>query len=174
MAQYNSSIGSIFLQEQLNQKGLERQQKRKRKILDAQQIRGLEEAFLSNANWSNEKICQLAEQFDITTTKVYKWNWDRKRKQMEQSDGGSNSERNVRADTANNNRAQVPELTQRRSGSADSMPSPIKAEKIEGNQNEKTEEQFTHLPMYPQKKDSEEEKEATLTTKKADLPKKEE
>ena len=36
--------------------------------------------YEANPNWSNEMIAILSERVGVSRTKVYKWNWDRKKK----------------------------------------------------------------------------------------------
>ena len=56
--------------------------KKQRKSLTIEQLRMLEEAFERNANWSSTDIEAIAERTQVSRTKVYKWNWDRKRKEI--------------------------------------------------------------------------------------------
>lgn len=39
----------------------------------------LEEEFQRDPNWDRRKIASLAQRLQISRTKVYKWNWDRKK-----------------------------------------------------------------------------------------------
>ena len=39
----------------------------------------LEEEFLRDPNWDRKKIASLALRLHVSKTKVYKWNWDRKK-----------------------------------------------------------------------------------------------
>ena len=56
------------------------QKKKKRLILNDDQIQILEQNYQVNPNWSNETIVMLSERLGVTRTKIYKWNWDRKKK----------------------------------------------------------------------------------------------
>ena len=42
----------------------------------------LENQYQLNPNWTNETIVMLSERLGVTRTKIYKWNWDRKKKQL--------------------------------------------------------------------------------------------
>ena len=42
----------------------------------------LEAEYLRNVNWSTYKISDLANRLGFDKTKVYKWNWEKKRKDM--------------------------------------------------------------------------------------------
>ena len=46
------------------------------------QIDLLERAYQQNANWGNQEFDELAERLNISRSKVYKWNWDRKKKDL--------------------------------------------------------------------------------------------
>ena len=37
-----------------------------------------------NANWSSREIAKLSKRLGLSRSKIYKWNWDRKRKTIEQ------------------------------------------------------------------------------------------
>ena len=53
------------------------------RLNQAQRAR-LELSYLRNPNWSNEEIEDLANLIKIPFTKVYKWNWERKKKDRKQ------------------------------------------------------------------------------------------
>ena len=53
----------------------------KRLILSEDQIEMLTQEYLDNPNWSNETIDALSRRVGVSRTKVYKWNWDRKKKE---------------------------------------------------------------------------------------------
>ena len=55
--------------------------KKRRHILQPSQVQVLEAHFLRNANWDGDEIKRLADMLDTTKTKIYKWNWDRKKKE---------------------------------------------------------------------------------------------
>ena len=40
----------------------------------------LKQNFDKNPNWDGKKIQELATELDLPRIKVYKWNWDHKRK----------------------------------------------------------------------------------------------
>jgi len=42
----------------------------------------LEAHYLANPNWSNQEIQELADSIGVNFTKVYKWNWERKKKEQ--------------------------------------------------------------------------------------------
>ena len=58
-------------------------QKARIRLNQAQRAR-LELSYLRNPNWSNEEIQDLANLIKIPFTKVYKWNWERKKKDRKQ------------------------------------------------------------------------------------------
>jgi len=37
--------------------------------------------FNKNPNWTREKVEQLALELDLLTYQVYKWNWDRRKRE---------------------------------------------------------------------------------------------
>lgn len=47
------------------------------------QIDVLEQKYLRGSQWSTAEMKELAEKLGISRTKVYKWSWDRKRKEIE-------------------------------------------------------------------------------------------
>lgn len=55
---------------------------RKRKRLTQEVARILEVNYQRNANWDVKTIAALAVQLDLTQTKVYKWRWDRHKKEI--------------------------------------------------------------------------------------------
>ena len=40
----------------------------------------LEQEYQQDANWDTEKIAEIAERLGLNRTKVYKWSWDRRKK----------------------------------------------------------------------------------------------
>ncbi len=55
---------------------------RKRKRLTQEVAKILEANYLRNANWDVKTIAALAVQLNLTQTKVYKWRWDRHKKEI--------------------------------------------------------------------------------------------
>ena len=59
---------------------------KKRKVprhrLNHEQRQFLEQRFRRNPNWSTEFVKELANRLNITFQKVYKWNWDRRQKEI--------------------------------------------------------------------------------------------
>ena len=53
----------------------------RRQRLTAEQHRLLEAEFQKDPNWSIKKTRELSVNLDLDRTKIYKWNYDRKRKQ---------------------------------------------------------------------------------------------
>ena len=53
-----------------------------RNRLTHEQRQYLEQRFQRNANWSTEYVKDLANRLNITFQKVYKWNWDRRQKEI--------------------------------------------------------------------------------------------
>ena len=51
-----------------------------RKHMAYKLIYELEREYEINPNWSNQKIGELSTRLGLGRTKVYKWNWDRKKK----------------------------------------------------------------------------------------------
>ena len=52
-------------------------------ILGLEQTEILEKHFQENPNWTNKEIMSLSKQFNTPSKKIYKWNWDRKKKELE-------------------------------------------------------------------------------------------
>jgi hypothetical protein len=44
------------------------------------QVKFLEEEFEKNPHWSNEDVERISKTLRIEKAKVYKWNWDQKKK----------------------------------------------------------------------------------------------
>ena len=42
----------------------------------------LEVEFQKNANWTGKDMAKLGRKLDVQKSKIYKWNWDRKRKEL--------------------------------------------------------------------------------------------
>ena len=42
----------------------------------------LERAYLEDPNWTALKTAELAQQLGVGFKKVYKWNWERKKKDL--------------------------------------------------------------------------------------------
>jgi len=40
----------------------------------------LEEEFSLNPHWSNDDVDKIAKKLKLSKSKVYKWNWDQKKK----------------------------------------------------------------------------------------------
>ena len=55
---------------------------RKRKRLTQEVAKILEANYLRNPNWDVKTIAALAVQLNLTQTKVYKWRWDRHKKEI--------------------------------------------------------------------------------------------
>ena len=53
---------------------------KKRVSKQAKQV--LENEYKKNPTWSKQLVNQLAAKLDLDRTKVYKWNWDRKKKEV--------------------------------------------------------------------------------------------
>ena len=51
-----------------------------RKRLTKTQITWLTKEFTSNPNWSQKKINEFGKELDMSSSAIYKWNWDRKKK----------------------------------------------------------------------------------------------
>ena len=52
--------------------------------LNAEQQQILELEYQKQQNWGTEKIKELANRLNLGRTKVYKWNWDRRKKEASQ------------------------------------------------------------------------------------------
>ena len=46
------------------------------------QVAVLETSFTEGANWSKQKTQELADRLELTCKRVYKWNWERKKKEL--------------------------------------------------------------------------------------------
>ena len=46
------------------------------------QVAVLETSFTEGASWSKQKIQELADRLQLTNKRVYKWNWERKKKEL--------------------------------------------------------------------------------------------
>lgn len=57
--------------------------KKRRQRLTNEQTTVLEQEFQKNANWSSREIAKLSKRLGLSRSKIYKWNWDRKRKTIE-------------------------------------------------------------------------------------------
>ena len=57
-------------------------QKQRRLRLTADQIGVLETEFQKNANWTGRDMAKLSTRLAVEKSKIYKWNWDRKRKEL--------------------------------------------------------------------------------------------
>ena len=44
----------------------------------------LEHEYQRNSNWSTARITQIAKRLKLNRTKIYKWSWDRKKKEAEE------------------------------------------------------------------------------------------
>ena len=44
----------------------------------------LENAYLKDPNWDTLRTAELAQQLGVGYKKVYKWNWERKKKELRQ------------------------------------------------------------------------------------------
>ena len=40
----------------------------------------LEREYHANPNWDSQKITELADELNLARVKIYKWNWDRRKK----------------------------------------------------------------------------------------------
>ena len=56
-------------------------QRIRRARLNLKQMNQLENAYIKNPNWSKKDISQIAQQMSMRRVKVYKWHWDRKKKE---------------------------------------------------------------------------------------------
>ena len=52
----------------------------KRTRLNKRQMAQLEVHYQNNSEWTHERCQELADIIGVTSTKIYKWNWDRKKK----------------------------------------------------------------------------------------------
>ena len=62
---------------------------RQQKHLDCIKLKGMQKAVLENAylkdpNWDTLRTAELAQQLGVGYKKVYKWNWERKKKELRQ------------------------------------------------------------------------------------------
>ena len=57
-----------------------RRERRRRFKMDETQTGILENEFQKNPNWTNAKYAELCELLQTTKSRIYKWNWDRKKK----------------------------------------------------------------------------------------------
>lgn len=57
--------------------------KKRRQRLTNEQTTVLEQEFEKNANWSSREIAKMSKRLGLSRSKIYKWNWDRKRKTIE-------------------------------------------------------------------------------------------
>lgn len=53
--------------------------------LNFNQLTILEQEFSRNADWDRAIVTRLATRLNMTNTKVYKWHWDRVRKEQQDS-----------------------------------------------------------------------------------------
>jgi len=58
----------------------------KRRKLRKREVEILEKEFEKNPNWTKKYIKSLAEQTGLPYYKIYKWNWDTKRKSSKDSE----------------------------------------------------------------------------------------
>ena len=56
--------------------------KQARRRMTPQQKELLEARFQENSNWSMDLVQDLAQLLNLSSQKVYKWNWDRKQKEL--------------------------------------------------------------------------------------------
>ena len=56
--------------------------KQRRLRLTGDQIAILESEFQKNANWTSKDMVKLSTRLAVEKSKIYKWNWDRKRKEL--------------------------------------------------------------------------------------------
>ena len=54
----------------------------KRQILSQEEVTLLESHFQRDPNWSPDKLNQLSLRLNRSRTQIYKWNWDRKKKEL--------------------------------------------------------------------------------------------
>ena len=59
----------------------QKKQKRRRRRMTKEQSQILESEFMRDHNWSTAKIKAIAERIQLGRVKVYKWSWDRKKKE---------------------------------------------------------------------------------------------
>ena len=59
-------------------------EKRRRTRMTKEQIQILENEFQRDHNWSTAKIKEIAVRVQLGRVKVYKWSWDRKKKENAQ------------------------------------------------------------------------------------------
>ena len=55
---------------------------RKRKRKTGDQLKELFSYFKANPHWSKETLLQISNKTGLTEAQVYKWGWDRKRKEF--------------------------------------------------------------------------------------------
>ena len=72
------------------QKYLDRQTKQRRIFLSEEQLDVLEHHFQSREDWSVHLMDVLSQRLSISRTKVYKWKWERKKKQVKEAKEGEN------------------------------------------------------------------------------------
>jgi len=60
-----------------------------RKRLKAEQIEQLEQEYQRDPNWHSSFITALAKRLQLNRTKIYKWSWDRKKKDAAMQTGNS-------------------------------------------------------------------------------------
>ena len=51
-----------------------------RKVLNCEDLAILEEEFKKDPNWNKDKQFEIGKVLNVPALKVYKWNWERKKK----------------------------------------------------------------------------------------------
>ena len=83
----NLFSGNMMPMDTLNQVG----DRTSRQRLRSEQIAMLEVEYQRNPNWHSSFITSLAQRLQLNRTKVYKWSWDRKKKEEAQTTQQSQS-----------------------------------------------------------------------------------
>ena len=55
-------------------------QKKKKKRITEEDIETLEKEFKLNTKWNKETVRRISNDIGFSSDKIYKWNWDKKRK----------------------------------------------------------------------------------------------
>ena len=79
----NDVVSYILSNRQLD--GCQKPKKRRQRLTN-EQTQVLEAEFQKNANWSSREIVKMSKRLSLSRSKIYKWNWDRKRKTLESDD----------------------------------------------------------------------------------------
>ena len=52
----------------------------RRRRLNQEQIRVLEHEHVTYNNWTTDRITALSKRLNLSRTKIYKWSWDRRKR----------------------------------------------------------------------------------------------